>query len=81
MNAAPAKDMAMAQRLGRKRRNKDRLLLWLAITATTIGLAFLLSIIATLLWRGLEAMSLQVFTDVTRPPAPAAACSTPSSAP
>ena len=65
---APAKNMVMAQRLGRQRRNKDRLLFWLAITATTIGLAFLLSIIATLLWRGLEAMSLQVFTDVTRPP-------------
>ena len=67
-SGAPAKDMAMAQRLGRQRRNKDRLLRGLAVLATAIGLAFLLSILATLLWRGLEAMSLQVFADVTRPP-------------
>ena len=64
----PSKDAAVARRLGSRRRRKDRLLHWLAITATAIGLAFLLSILATLLYRGLEAMSLTVFTDVTRPP-------------
>lgn len=68
MNAAPHKDMAAAAQLGARRKRKDRVLLWLALATTAIGLAFLLSIIATLLWRGLEAMSLHVFTDVTRPP-------------
>ena len=64
----PSKDAAVARRLGRRRRRKDRLLHWLAISATAIGLAFLFSILATLLYRGLEAMSLTVFTDITRPP-------------
>lgn len=64
----PSKDAAVARQLGRRRRRKDRLLHWLAITATAIGLAFLLSILATLLYRGLEAMSLTVFTEFTRPP-------------
>ena len=68
MNAAPRKDMAQGLKLANKRKRTDRILLWLALAATAIGLAFLLSIIATLLWRGLEAMSLHVFTDVTRPP-------------
>ena len=66
--AGPAKNMAMAGRLGRRRRRTDRIMLWLALLATAIGLAFLLSILGTLLWHGLEAMSLRVFTDVTRPP-------------
>ena len=66
--AGPSKDAAVARRLGRRRRRKDRVLHWLAISATAIGLAFLLSILATLLYRGLEAMNLTVFTDVTRPP-------------
>ena len=65
---APVKNRVIAAQLGRRRRNVDRFLRWLAIAATAVGLAFLLSIIATLLWRGLEGMSLKVFTDVTRPP-------------
>ncbi len=60
--------MAVAQRLGRKRHRLDALFYWLAIAATVIGLAFLTSIIVTLFWRGLESMSVTVFTDVTRPP-------------
>ena len=40
----------------------------LAYACTLFGLLFLLSILATLLWRGLEGMSVTVFTDVTRPP-------------
>ncbi len=67
-HAGPSKDPRTAERLGNSRRRKDRLLHWLAITATAIGLAFLLSILATLLYRGLEGLSLTVFTDVTRPP-------------
>jgi phosphate transport system permease protein len=66
--AAPRKDPVVATRLGRRRKRTDRLLLALALAATAIGLAFLASILATLLWRGMEAMSLRVFTDVTRPP-------------
>jgi phosphate transport system permease protein len=66
--AGPHRDMAVSEQLGRRRKRVDRLLLWLAMGATSIGLLLLLSILATLFWRGLEAMSLRVFTDVTRPP-------------
>ena len=66
--AGPHRDMAVSEQLGRRRKRVDRLLLWLAMGATSIGLLLLLSILATLFWRGLEAMSLHVFTDVTRPP-------------
>lgn len=68
MNASPRKDMAIARELGAKRKRTDRILLWLALVATVVGLAFLFSIIATLMWRGIEALSLHVFIDVTRPP-------------
>jgi len=67
-HSGPAKDQAMARRLGERRKRTDRILLWLALLATLIGLAFLISILATLLWRGLAAMNLTVFTEVTRPP-------------
>ena len=66
--AAPQKDMQVAARLGASRKRRDRIMLWLALAATAIGLLFLFSILITLTWRGLEAMSLRVFTDVTRPP-------------
>ena len=65
---SPQRDIAMAQRLGRKRHRLDAVFRWLAITATLVGLVFLTSIIVTLFWRGIESMSLTVFTDVTRPP-------------
>ena len=65
---SPQRDRTMAQRLGRKRHRLDAVFRWLAISATLVGLVFLTSIIATLFWRGLESMSLTVFTDVTRPP-------------
>ena len=67
-HSGPAKDQAVAAALGRSRKRKDHMLLALALAATAIGLTFLLWILATLLWKGLEAMSLTVFTDVTRPP-------------
>jgi phosphate transport system permease protein len=66
--AGPSKDAAMARQLGARRKRRDRLMLWLALAATTVGLLFLLSILVTLMVRGMEAMSLRVFTDVTRPP-------------
>lgn len=66
--AGPAKDQVTAAALGRSRKRRDQILLTLALTATAVGLTFLLWILATLLWKGMAAMSLTVFTDVTRPP-------------
>lgn len=68
LGAAPAKDPAVAARLGRRRRRRDRVATVLAVGCTTLGLAFLASILFTLLWRGLEALTPAVFTEVTRPP-------------
>jgi phosphate transport system permease protein len=64
----PAKDMDTAARLGRRRKLIDRLAMAFALAATAFGLLFLASILGTLLWRGLEALSLTVFTTETRPP-------------
>jgi len=68
VGAGPAKDQVVATQLGRRRKRTDQILLGLSLIATVIGLTFLLWILATLMWRGMEAMSLTVFTDVTRPP-------------
>jgi len=64
----PKRDPIVAARLGASRRRADQLVRICCITATVIGLLFLLSIIVTLVWRGIEAMSLTVFTEVTKPP-------------
>jgi phosphate transport system permease protein len=64
----PRKDAAMAARLGRSRQRKDRIIRTLCIAATVVGLVLLASILATLFYRGFEAMSLRVFTHVTAPP-------------
>lgn len=58
----------MAARLGRSRQRKDRFIRTLCIAATVIGLVLLASILATLFYRGFEAMSLRVFTQITAPP-------------
>lgn len=63
----PAKDMAAARALGRRRRFKDNLVRWLCIGATIVGLLFLASIMFTLLLRGLAAMDLTIFTTEFRP--------------
>ncbi|MCX7384274.1 MAG: phosphate ABC transporter permease PstA [Alphaproteobacteria bacterium] len=63
-----ARDAVMARKLGRRRHRVDAVFRTLALAATLVGLIFLTSIIITLLWRGLESMSITVFTDVTRPP-------------
>jgi phosphate transport system permease protein len=51
---------------GRRRRNA----IWtgLAYAATAFGLAWLVLILAALIWKGLEGMSLDVFTKSTAPP-------------
>jgi phosphate transport system permease protein len=67
IHSAPAKDMAVARALGRRRHLKDNLVRWFCIGATIVGLFFLASIMATLLWRGLAAMDLTIFTTEFRP--------------
>ncbi|MCZ8147397.1 MAG: phosphate ABC transporter permease PstA [Roseomonas sp.] len=67
IHSAPAKDMAVARALGRRRRVKDNLVRWFCIGATLVGLFFLASIMATLMWRGLAAMDLTIFTTEFRP--------------
>ncbi|MBX6740917.1 MAG: phosphate ABC transporter permease PstA [Acetobacteraceae bacterium] len=54
--------------LHRRRRRKDAVIRALCLAATLIGLFFLASILLTLLWRGLPALSGTVFTQVTKPP-------------
>jgi phosphate transport system permease protein len=65
--AAPQKDIAAARALGRRRRAVDTAVRWACITATLIGLAFLASILATLLWRGLAALDWIVLTAEFQP--------------
>ncbi|MBK1659406.1 phosphate ABC transporter permease PstA [Paracraurococcus ruber] len=54
--------MATARALGRRRKRADALLRWFCLAATALGLIFLASILATLLWRGLGALDWAVFT-------------------
>jgi phosphate transport system permease protein len=68
MSPGPRKDAAMAARLGASRKRTDIIIRTLCILATIIGLVLLASILATLFYRGIEAMSLRVFTHVTAPP-------------
>src|SRR5689334_8743585 len=65
---APVKDTATTARLGRRRKRADALVRGLSLAATTIGLVFLASILATLFVKGFGALNLSVFTEVTRPP-------------
>ncbi len=64
----PRKDASVARALGRRRRRADLVVRLLCIVSTLVGLAFLASILLTLAWRGFEAMSPRVFTQVTAPP-------------
>jgi phosphate transport system permease protein len=68
MSPGPRKDAAVAARLGAKRKRADIIIRTLCILATVLGLVLLASILATLFYRGIEAMSLHVFTHVTAPP-------------
>jgi phosphate transport system permease protein len=59
---APARDLATARALGRRRRFVDALVRWLCIGATLVGLFFLASLLLTLLWRGLETLDWTTLT-------------------
>jgi phosphate transport system permease protein len=54
--------------LGRRRRNADRMARLLAVFATLVALAFLASILATLLYLGVPGLSLHLFTTITKAP-------------
>ncbi len=64
----PAKDQAASRALGRRRYRVNFLVQAFCILATVIGLAFLASILFTLLWRGLGGLAPSVFTTSTLPP-------------
>ncbi len=64
----PARDARVAGLLSRRRKLVDGLVKLLCIAATAMGLALLASILFTLLFRGVSALGLHVFTDITRPP-------------
>jgi phosphate transport system permease protein len=62
------KDLKASAALGRRRRRTDMIIRAACFAATLIGVLFLISILGTLFWNGFSALSLKVFTDVTRPP-------------
>lgn len=64
----PAKDARVALRLGKRRHRANFVVEALCVLATLIALAFLASILATLLWLGFGGLSLSVFTRITLPP-------------
>jgi phosphate transport system permease protein len=66
--SGPARDMAVAARLGSKRKRRDLAVKILCVAATLLGLLLLASILATLLVRGFAGIGLSVFTEMTRPP-------------
>jgi phosphate transport system permease protein len=65
--AGPAKDQAVARRLGRRRYRINAIVQILCVLATIVGLAFLASILLTLIWRGAAGLSITVFTTITLP--------------
>ncbi len=64
----PAKDIAVAGRLGRRRHRVNLVVKALCVLATAIALVLLASILFTLLYLGLGGLSARVFTEVTLPP-------------
>lgn len=66
--SGPAKDMRVAEALGRRRRRIAKVVKYACYGATVLGLVLLFSILATLFWNGFSALSLGVFTRVTAPP-------------
>ena len=63
-----AKNHAAAVQLGRNRHRTNRIVKLLCLAATGLGLLFLVSILYTLLVRGVGGLSLSVFTKSTLPP-------------
>ena len=51
-----------------KRRRRNVITMGLAFAATAFGLAWLVLILAVLLWEGFSGLSLAVFTEMTPPP-------------
>ncbi len=66
--ARPVRDEATARRLGRQRKRSDLIVRLLCVMATLVGIAFLASILVTLLLWGFSGLSVSVFTNVTLPP-------------
>jgi phosphate transport system permease protein len=66
--SGPSKDPRVAAALGRRRRTNDLLVRGLCFGATAVALLILVSILGALFWNGFAALSLSVFTNVTRPP-------------
>jgi len=64
----PPKDIGASQALGRSRARTNTIVKTLCIAATVIGLAFLASILVTLMIRGLGGLSITLFTTSTLPP-------------
>jgi phosphate transport system permease protein len=64
----PRADAKTAAGLGRRRRNADRLARAFAVLATLVALAFLASILITLLYLGVPGISLHLFTTITKAP-------------
>ncbi|HEX3573763.1 MAG TPA: phosphate ABC transporter permease PtsA, partial [Rhodopila sp.] len=64
----PAKDMKVARALGLRRKRINTLIKVACLAATILGLVLLASILFTLLWRGLNGLSLTVFTNITKSP-------------
>lgn len=58
----------VALRLGRRRKRANAIVIGLCSIATAIALFFLASILFTLVLRGVGALNLGVFTNMTRPP-------------
>jgi phosphate transport system permease protein len=58
----------MASSLYAARRRRNIIAMGLSLTATGIGLGWLVLILGALLWEGFSGISLNVFTELTRPP-------------
>lgn len=68
MSATLTRDPRIAASLSRRRQRSDTVIKILCLIATLIGLAFLVSILATLIWRGAGAIGVATFTQNTKPP-------------
>src|SRR5215467_12316609 len=58
----------MASPLYAGRRRRNIIAMGLSLTATGVGLGWLVLILSALLWEGFSGLSLNVFTELTRPP-------------
>lgn len=65
--SAPVRNADVAKGLAGRRKLMDAAVRWFCIAATAIALIFLASIIFTLMWRGLAAMDITIFTSEFRP--------------